>query len=230
MTYQYPTSISDAAAILDKAIPSWEKKINLNILDMCIYNLCILGQIYGNYRVGMEVLFGGHKESWTNDEILGKNTPYEKWIKEIQARSANADEVRDFAWALRQLYEGKKVSHPARGEKFFEKSPIGYLSNDARHHLGVPCLNQLITLNDGWNIYEPEIMLSAGVRVKNNKNNCEYICAEVATLTYALVNLKSGGLWSEGIKACGENYPFPISKLVKKEYIKDFTLENKYAF
>ena len=47
------------AALLDRKLPGWHTRINLNTLDLNDCEACILGQLYGKYSYGLEVLLVG---------------------------------------------------------------------------------------------------------------------------------------------------------------------------
>ncbi len=81
------------AQFLDENVPDWFKRINVQFLDMCELDTCILGQLYGNYQNGTRELFG---DIWL-DRVgkygfsrYGTNIKYsdlkECWINEISAR------------------------------------------------------------------------------------------------------------------------------------------------
>lgn len=61
----YSTEIENGIALLDgyrlpglpAPIPGWwVNRLNLDELDMSLYNQCVLGQLYGNYRDALEEL------------------------------------------------------------------------------------------------------------------------------------------------------------------------------
>lgn len=50
-------SVLRGAAVLDKVEPGWELKIDLAELNLSSGCQCVLGQVYGEYDEGCEVLF-----------------------------------------------------------------------------------------------------------------------------------------------------------------------------
>jgi hypothetical protein len=104
MIYEYPKSISEAAKLLDKALPGWENKINISTLNMKNYEDCLLGQLYGGYNEGFKLLFNKIIFGSKTDEIFGDDVDKQLWITEIDTRKGF-----DFYTALRYMNEGKKV-------------------------------------------------------------------------------------------------------------------------
>lgn len=49
--------VKNGATLLDSHIPGWRNKINLDILDIGSCFNCIVGQIFGGYCEGLEILF-----------------------------------------------------------------------------------------------------------------------------------------------------------------------------
>lgn len=54
----YEDSIRKGVAVLDKVLPDWRERINLDRLNVANYNLCVLGQVFGSYTEGLDVLRG----------------------------------------------------------------------------------------------------------------------------------------------------------------------------
>ena len=49
--------VAKGVALLDKKVPNgWRECINPHTLDVSDYDLCVLGQIYGNYSLGTSAL------------------------------------------------------------------------------------------------------------------------------------------------------------------------------
>jgi hypothetical protein len=63
--------VQKGAKFLDKKYPNWYKKIKLDRLDMEWAENCVLGQLYGEYSVGLATL-NLHKKSWEKTYIHGK--------------------------------------------------------------------------------------------------------------------------------------------------------------
>lgn len=119
MKNAYPQSIYEAALLLDKEHPGWEKKINITILKMHDAQYCILGQIYkstsnnldGPYAYGLDKLFGlATSDRLVQDCIFGRNANIQGWKDQINSRLNKVVEDHDFVWALAQMKEGKKVT------------------------------------------------------------------------------------------------------------------------
>lgn len=66
--------IKQGAFFLDTHFPNWELKINPNTIDLSHAELCVLGQIYGNYWDGLKKL-GINSEI---SDILGLAAPIHK--------------------------------------------------------------------------------------------------------------------------------------------------------
>jgi len=159
MSYEYPKSISEAAILLDKAFLNWDKKINLNILDMTDGGKCILGQLYPSYARGIEVLFNIDMEDCKyplvrDDCIFGTLAVKHTWIEEIESRSGN-----NFTWAVEQLKAGHKVKR-----KTWTKTV--YWQNHKNHNHIVNQVNNVpvfhidhLIAND-WILYKEPLMLT----------------------------------------------------------------------
>lgn len=90
----YRSRVAAGMRLLDKRMPGWEKKINLQTLDIRSYRNCIIAQIFGDYVP--EKLFGkdnikqriSHGTTWgSNDNIdLAKLTAV--WKRAIAKRLA----------------------------------------------------------------------------------------------------------------------------------------------
>lgn len=57
----HPTVVQRGAALLDELRPGWYLQIDLEMLNVCMYNRCILGQLFGNYHIGLRVLITSRK-------------------------------------------------------------------------------------------------------------------------------------------------------------------------
>jgi len=89
--YTYPETVSEAATLLDKVQLGWHDKVNVDTFDMKRSELCILGQLYGDYAVAMEKLFGvmvGNPESCKYNHAKSFSYYADKtlWISEIMKR------------------------------------------------------------------------------------------------------------------------------------------------
>jgi hypothetical protein len=107
MVYRYPTSINEAALLLDKIDVKWYEKITLP-LNMKEYRSCILGQIGNGYYSYFKELFGYSAERvHSTDRIFGTYTNRDDWKQEINKRRNTMK--HDFNWALEQLLNKKAV-------------------------------------------------------------------------------------------------------------------------
>lgn len=48
------TYVSNGILFLDERHPNWLRCINLNVLDVMHTTKCVLGQLYGNYHIGVK--------------------------------------------------------------------------------------------------------------------------------------------------------------------------------
>ena len=100
--------VTNGAAFLDTYAPSWHMRIDPSILEIRMPATCILGQLFGDYLVGLSVLrlsgdeaseygFDIHDDQkWLNREYTNPLWMEldERWRSEIAARSihyAHAD-------------------------------------------------------------------------------------------------------------------------------------------
>jgi hypothetical protein len=90
------TTVAEAAKFLDKQVEGWAKKIDLDLLDMGHWGKCVLGQLYGNWAVGLarfDLKYGIEKALFGYeyaDRLLNVPECTQLWIKEIKARLAPA--------------------------------------------------------------------------------------------------------------------------------------------
>lgn len=55
--------VERGAKLLDEKLPEWRSKIDLDLLDISTATQCVLGQLFGDYRVGLSQLF------WTGERM-----------------------------------------------------------------------------------------------------------------------------------------------------------------
>jgi hypothetical protein len=55
--------------LLDEERPGWWQRINLRELAMSHCVRCVLGQIFGNYAIGQDVLFSGDDEEVFQESV-----------------------------------------------------------------------------------------------------------------------------------------------------------------
>ena len=99
-TDNYPTSVKQAARLLDQAKPGWEYKIDLEKLEMGSCTYCILGQLYGDCDIGFKSLFdsdwfyvGSTDKSCLKAVPFGTDTYVEEWVAEIKERRSLAEDA-----------------------------------------------------------------------------------------------------------------------------------------
>jgi hypothetical protein len=98
------------AKILDKKYPGWRNKININALDMAVYTNCILGQIYGEYKIGKATLWPNTRSDIVDElcckfgfDAQGKR---DEWIKIINKKpQENKNNFFEMVDALSDLVE-----------------------------------------------------------------------------------------------------------------------------
>lgn len=79
----YPSSVAQAAEILDKVLPGWYNDINTEILKMNSNQDCILGQLYGIAWKGHKAIFGH-----TNFQHGVFSQKGEEWLAQINYRKS----------------------------------------------------------------------------------------------------------------------------------------------
>lgn len=106
---EMPQNVKQAAKLLDKVTPDWYVDISIAHLDLTSLDYCILGQVYGNYKTGRDILFPQFKyqshlqshlpEEWAtncpflnNEEYTDTRHKEMQWIDEIISRRL-ADET-----------------------------------------------------------------------------------------------------------------------------------------
>lgn len=98
--------IEELGQLLDKDMPGWFNKINLDKLNMHEPKNCILGQVYGDY-------FDGKMKLLKNDaqyiNITCSNTHLKQWKTYVQKRIKENKMASDWNWACQQMLNGKKV-------------------------------------------------------------------------------------------------------------------------
>lgn len=69
LTRNYPTNykaaVNNGIRLLDKENPDWRRHINIDTLDVSDCTNCILGQLYGHYCTGEDMLcINGHADRY----------------------------------------------------------------------------------------------------------------------------------------------------------------------
>jgi len=170
MVYTYPQSVKEAAKILDKDMPGWEKKIDLENFHIHSTEYCPLSRVYGGYSTGLRHLFGNSND--TGGFFANRETN-DEWLKEIQLRLDRklneVQEVHDFAWALRQMQQGKKVVYSGMDTELYFFIEGSYVKQQYLKHPDIKVCGDLhiFSVDCGtyarkWRIYEePKPKLSS---------------------------------------------------------------------
>jgi hypothetical protein len=70
------------ARVLDAAVPGWEERIDVDLLDMQRCKRCVLGQIFGDYRSGNVRYAGIQRRRWAYRSSFAQD----HWVDAIRAR------------------------------------------------------------------------------------------------------------------------------------------------
>ncbi len=156
MIYLFPNSIHEAANLLDQVKPGWEKQIDINRLAMNDDELCILGQLYGDYVEGRRRLF--LNSYILPDVIFGSHSSIDRWIDEINRR---LNKLLDFWSAMKLLVQGKKVRRKTWPKnEYWEYLPMGgiqHKSHKSEVNINAPLGCHLL---DDWELYEEPLIFS----------------------------------------------------------------------
>lgn len=196
----YPKTIAEAAGILDAAKPKWRSKINIDRLEMAKGHDCILGQLYGQWTVGIKTLFGqmNHTLYHTRikDNIFGYEANNDEWIKMIQNK-VNA--VHDWNWVVSQLKLGEKVRQPNWPQDCFIVVNDGLIctQNGYKYIFGIDIFDQL-----NWEIYKIIHLndLKPGQKFAFKEENSEGVCVKLCgdgnyhTSTFNIAHKSSNNL------------------------------------
>lgn len=107
MTDSYPphedpqTRVERGAALLDQHKPCWETRIELGHFSILGYYSCVLGQLFGTFSRGLDLLWpggGGDRECysfgfhaldvWDSSEIAALELA---WLQQVEMRRATPD-------------------------------------------------------------------------------------------------------------------------------------------
>lgn len=219
MKYEYPKSIQEAAFLLDKIKSGWQKNISISVLDMHSYEKCILGQVFGSFPKAVDELFGLSTYDTCSDKIFGYTADTNEWIREINMRN----DIKDFKWALEQIKAGKKVRQKRWNVEIYVYCTG--VHDTIRYNKG--CSITLGHIYDGlnatdWELFEPEIMVRTGSRVRDKSDNAEYIVSKTDVSYHCLIGLHDGNRWIEPINI---ESPMKLSLLVTdKDQYKTFEI------
>lgn len=154
-----PTTVEEAAKVLDDVVHDWAKKIDTEKLNMGHWEECILGQLYGDWDDGGIAIFG--KQVWNDNsnsmpDLFAGNK--EEWLNEIQKRLEKT--VNDFTWAMLQMRNGLTVKRKGfnwamslddGGQLYVE-----YISNPKKEKSSIGQAH--INAKD-WEVYTPKTYL-----------------------------------------------------------------------
>ena len=84
--------VAVGASLLDRVMPGWPAKIELERLDIQSCTCCVLGQLYGDYGAGFGALgiSCGYQYGFVAASVGAPHTTERAWIAEIQARRGGA--------------------------------------------------------------------------------------------------------------------------------------------
>lgn len=88
MAYDVRQMVALGVASLDDDLPGWERKVNLEMLDIQFENKCILAQLYGHHVTGFHRLGLGDDGDITHGF---RHNPYSKVSGEEQYAALNAE-------------------------------------------------------------------------------------------------------------------------------------------
>lgn len=108
---ELPKNVVEGAKLLDEVMPGWAEKINLDTLNMDLRARCILGQLFGNYSVGLQTLKikNWQKISSSEDGAYGSGIPKMYWEEEIKKRLKPKVETMTTRKFPKTIEEGAKL-------------------------------------------------------------------------------------------------------------------------
>jgi hypothetical protein len=84
--------VENGMQLLDRVYPGWEKKVNLETLDIMSCRHCILGQLYGDYDDGVRWVgiskHSAHEFGFVEQGEIWFNDLTSMWAEKITARLA----------------------------------------------------------------------------------------------------------------------------------------------
>lgn len=91
-------NVREAAKRFDEIRPDWFTRINFETLDMNDCLNCILGQVFGHYDNGIEVIFGQndwdyYKYRNLEDAPFGYKTNIQLWKDEVNERKMSSNSL-----------------------------------------------------------------------------------------------------------------------------------------
>lgn len=94
--------VKRGSTLLDERVPGWAQQVRLDELHMASGLRCILGQVYGEYTVGLAALNFGvdSREAVTHGFVITPSKEEGWWIKGYNALKA------EWALAVRERVDG----------------------------------------------------------------------------------------------------------------------------
>lgn len=92
---KYSDVVQAGIEVLDAKVPGWECQLDPDTLDLASCQLCVLGQIYGDYFVGKRALelLDGDAHGFTVKDATGIDREYgfltRTWLKVLRKRLQN---------------------------------------------------------------------------------------------------------------------------------------------
>jgi hypothetical protein len=85
--------VARGAALLDPEEPGWFNRIDTDQLWMSRCDTCILGQLYGDYTVGLRALGLTHRQAIDRGFMMGEGVNYlqltNEWRRVVEDRKIN---------------------------------------------------------------------------------------------------------------------------------------------
>ena len=115
----FESVVKNGATLLDASVPGWYKKIDLDRLDIQHASKCIIGQVFGDYWDGRDLLSINDDNEISHGFFLqhniGRKNDYKKrrrfwkklnkaWERAIQRRLAEENRQRQFDFSKRREY------------------------------------------------------------------------------------------------------------------------------
>lgn len=75
----YRARVAQGAALLDREVPDWWRRINLDTLRMSACSSCVLGQLYGDYDIGLDQLHIPAQRETPPADLLEVKLGFNSW-------------------------------------------------------------------------------------------------------------------------------------------------------
>jgi hypothetical protein len=83
--FAYPSTVKEAAQVMDRIAPGWETKVSSDRLRMRMDGEDLLSQVFGSFNKGVSK-FAHVPKNAENDKVFGSNTVDRWWKRAITAR------------------------------------------------------------------------------------------------------------------------------------------------